>query len=60
LAKNNLTTEEISSFLLATNNEGNTVWHTAVKWSRTAAVKEIWDFAKEYLTREEINNLIFS
>jgi endo-1,4-beta-D-glucanase Y len=47
LAKGNLTTEEINNFLLATNNEGYTVWHMAVDRGRKAAFKEIWDLAKD-------------
>jgi hypothetical protein len=47
LAKNNLTREEINKLLLCTNNEGNTVWPTAVRRGTTAVMREIWDLVKK-------------
>jgi hypothetical protein len=38
--------------LLATNSEGNTVWHMAVEKGETVAMKELWDLAKDNLKRE--------
>jgi hypothetical protein len=50
LAKYNLTTEEIYKLILATNNEGYTVWHVLVFWCELVTMKEIWDLAKDNLT----------
>jgi hypothetical protein len=62
LAKENLTTEEITyKLLLATNSEENTAWHLATEQRGNQDVlHKIWDFAKETLTTEEINKLLLA
>ena len=42
--------------LLGTDTEGRTAWHTAAKRGNSEILQKIWDWAKENLTKEEINN----
>jgi hypothetical protein len=56
LAKDNLTTEEIKSMLIATDSDGNTDWHLATKRCEQDVCNKMWDLAKEILTTDEIKN----
>jgi ankyrin repeat protein len=42
--------------LLATESNGNTAWQCAAEWGKLDLLQNIWDLAKEILTREEIKN----
>jgi ankyrin repeat protein len=42
--------------LLATNFDGNTAGHMAVKRGKLAVLQKIWELAKENLTTEEIKS----
>jgi hypothetical protein len=54
-AKEALTTEEINNeILLATDNDGKTVWHMATGRENGDLLQELWVWAKEALTTEEI------
>jgi len=56
-AKENITTEEIyNKLLLATDNEGKTVWQLAAGRGNIELLQKLWECAKENLTTEEINN----
>jgi len=56
-AKENLTTEEINNkLLLATDNEGRTVWQLAAGRDNIQLLQKLWECAKENLKREVINN----
>jgi len=41
---------------LGTDNEGRTVWHVAAACRKLEILQKIWEWAKEKLTTEEINN----
>jgi hypothetical protein len=44
--------------LLATDGEGWTFWHVAASWGIPEMFKKIWEWAKEKLTTEKINNIL--
>jgi aminoglycoside N3'-acetyltransferase len=56
LAKENLTTKEVNKLLLATDNEGRTVFHLAADFYKLEVFQGILDWAKDNLTTEEIKN----
>jgi hypothetical protein len=61
-ANEKLTTEEIKNkILLATDNGGRTVFHTAVKTTgKLEILQKVWDWANEKLTTEEIKKIVIS
>ena len=42
--------------LLGTNKNGTTAWHYAAKWGNSEILQNVWEWAKENLTKEEIND----
>ena len=60
MAKKNLTTEEVNKILLATDNEGRTVFHVAADWSEPEEFQEILNLANPNLTREEVNKMLLA
>ena len=47
--------------LLATDINGNTVWHLSVYSRELGVLQNIWEWAKENLTKEErINNFLIA
>ena len=42
--------------LFGTDNEGSTVWHLAAMGGHIELLQKLWDWAKENLTVEKINN----
>ena len=42
--------------LLGTDNYGKTAWHRAAKRGNSEILQKLWEWAKENLTPEEINN----
>jgi len=59
-AKRKLTTEEINNeILLATDNDGKTIWHLAAGMENGDLLQELWVWVKEALTTEEIKNSFF-
>jgi hypothetical protein len=48
-AKENLTTEDENKFLLASDNEGRTVFRVAAKFSTQEILQEIFNCAKDIL-----------
>jgi len=57
LVKENLTTEEVNKMLLATDNEGRTVFHLAAELSKPEKFQGILNVVNENLTTEEVNKL---
>jgi endo-1,4-beta-D-glucanase Y len=46
--------------LLAKDNEGRAVFHMAVRHRQLEECQEIFNWAKENLTREEVNKLLLT
>jgi len=42
--------------LLGTDKDGRTAWHYAATRGNSEILKKLWEWAKEKLTREGINN----
>ena len=42
--------------LLGTEKEGRTSWHCAANWSNSEILEKLWEWAKQKLTTEEVNN----
>ena len=42
--------------LLGTDSEGRTAWHLAAHWGNLEELLQIWKWADEKLSKEEINN----
>ena len=42
--------------LLGTDKDGKTAMHYAATWGNSDILQKLWEWAKENLTREEINN----
>jgi len=42
--------------LLGTDKEGRTAWHYAAKFGNSNILQKVWEWAKESLTKEEIND----
>jgi hypothetical protein len=53
-----LTSEELNKLLLGSDNEGMTAWNLATTSSNSETLKEVWQCAKEILTKEEFNKLL--
>jgi hypothetical protein len=52
-----LTTDELhNKLLLGADKEGWTAWHLAAQWGESENLQKYWEWAKEKLTTEEINN----
>ena len=49
-------TETLNKLLLAQNIDGRTAWHLAAKGGNTKVWQNLWDWAIETLTLQEINN----
>jgi hypothetical protein len=60
LAKENLTAEEVNKLLLATNNEGRTVFHVAAELRELQLFQGIFNLAKKTQTTEELNKLFLA
>ena len=45
--------------LSASDRHGNTPWDLALKWGTLDLLQKIWEWAKENLTTEELNNKLF-
>jgi hypothetical protein len=58
LAKKNLTEEKVNKMLLATDNEGRTVFHVAAENWKVEVFHGIWNLAKENLTEEGVNKIL--
>jgi ankyrin repeat protein len=54
-AEENLTKQEVNKFLLATDNDGITVFHIAAQNDNLDLFQGILIWAEEYLTKEEVN-----
>jgi endo-1,4-beta-D-glucanase Y len=59
-AKENLTREEVNPLLLATDNNGRTLFHMEIRYRKVEECKKIFNWAKENLTREEVNKLFLA
>ena len=46
--------------ILNKHGVGHTIWHAAVQQGKLELLQKIWDWAKESLTREEVNNLLLA
>jgi hypothetical protein len=46
--------------LLATDDEGRTVWHLAASRGESEILQTLWDWAKQKLTTEKINKLLLA
>jgi uncharacterized protein YeeX (DUF496 family) len=58
-ANEKLTTEEINNkILLATDDQGRTVFHAAAECGRLEVLRKLWEWAKKKLTAEMINNIL--
>jgi len=42
--------------LLGTDKDEMTAWHCAAKWSNSEIFEKLWEWAKDKLTTEDINN----
>ena len=58
--KENLTREEVNTLFFATDNEGRTIFHAAVRYFIKEKFQGILNLAKENLTREEVNKSFFA
>ena len=59
-AKENMTTDEIrNKLLLATDSDGENVWHVAAKMGELDLLQEMWEWAKENMTTNETKNMLF-
>jgi len=54
------TEEVINKILLCTKSQGCTAWHMAANHSKLEILQEIWEWAKENLTKEEIKKIVIS
>ena len=57
-AKEILTKEELSNFLLGTDNYGKTACHLAVDRDSSENLQKVMECAKLILTKEELNKLL--
>jgi hypothetical protein len=58
--KENQTTEEnYSELLLATDNEGKTVWHVPAKWNKITILQELREWTKGYLIAEKMKTFYY-
>jgi hypothetical protein len=55
-AKENPKTEQVNELLLATDNEGRTVFHVAVELCKPEQLQEILNLVRCNLKREELKN----
>ena len=59
MAKKNLRIREVDKLLLATDNKGRTVSHSAANSDRIGVFQAIFNWAKENLTTEEVKNCYY-
>ena len=55
-ANDKLTPEKLIKFLLAHDIIKQIAWHFAADWSIVEAIDRLWEWAKEVLNRDELNN----
>jgi endo-1,4-beta-D-glucanase Y len=59
-AKKNLTKEEVKELLLATDNEGRTVFNLAADFHNLEVLRGIVSWTRENSIREEVNELLLA
>jgi ferredoxin-fold anticodon binding domain-containing protein len=51
-----MSAEELNKLLLARNNRKRTAWHMAAERGKVEILDKLWEWAKEVLKRDDMNN----